>query len=89
MAPVPHGLCNSGRMWDGQERRSSASAAARALVTAREQAAALEAELSELRGKRFAHRRRARELERDLREIRSVEARCLLALGASPEAQAS
>jgi hypothetical protein len=76
-------------MWDGQERRSSASATARAVVAAREQAAAIEAELEELRSKRFAPRRRVSELERDLREIRVVEARCLEALGASREARAS
>lgn len=69
-------------MRDGQERRSPASVAARALVTAKEQAAAIEAELSGLRAKRFVQRRRVRELERDLREIRAVEARCLEALGA-------
>ena len=76
-------------MWDGEERRSSASSAARALVTAREQAAAIEARLGELQSKRLSHRRRAKSLERDLREIRAVEARCLEALGANPEARAS
>ena len=76
-------------MWAGEERRSPASAAARALVTAREQAAAIEAELNQLSARRFASRRRVRELERDLREIRAVEGRCLEALGAGAEAQAS
>ena len=78
-------------MWQGQERRSSASVTARALVTAREQAASIEAERSGLSTKRFKNRRRLRELERDLREIRAVEQRCLEALGASAEvpAQAS
>jgi len=74
-------------MWDGPERRSSASAAARALVTAREQAASMEAQLRELRSKRFTGRRRARELEGDLREIRVMERRCLEALGADIESR--
>ena len=78
-------------MWQGQERRSSASVTARALVTAREQAASIEAELSRLGSKRFGKRRRVHDLERDLREIHAVERRCLDALGASAEvpAQAS
>lgn len=82
-------MCHSDRMWQGKERRSSASVTARALVTAREQAASIEAELEELSAKRFSKRRRLRGLERDLREIRAVEQRCLEALGASAEAQAS
>ena len=76
-------------MWDGEERRSETSAAARAAVTAREQAEYLESQLSRLRLRRFGNRGRIADLERELRDIRAVERRCLEALGASPEAQAS
>ena len=76
-------------MWDGQERRSDTSAAARAAVTAREQAEDLEVRLRRLRSRRFGNRGKIAELERELRDIRAVERRCLEALGASPEAQAS
>jgi len=76
-------------MWDGQERRSDTSAAARAAVTAREQADALETQLRRLRSRRFGNRGKIADLERELRDIRAVERRCLEALGASPEARAS
>ncbi len=76
-------------MWNGQERRSETSVAARAAVTAREQADAIEGQLSRLRLRRFGHRGKVAELERELRDIRAVERRCLEALGASPESQAS
>lgn len=69
-------------MWDGQERRSAGSVAARAVVAAKLQADAIEAALAEERERRFSSRRRLKELESDLREIRSVEQRCLAALGA-------
>ena len=81
-------MWHSDRMWQGQERRSSASVAARALVKAREQAAEIEAERSRLSAKRFKNRKRMHALERDLREIRAVERRCLEALGAASDAQA-
>lgn len=68
-----------------QERRSDTSVAARALVAAKQQADAIEAELARETDKRFASRRRRRELETQLREIRAVERRCLEALGGSPE----
>jgi hypothetical protein len=76
-------------MWDGQERRSDASSAARAAVTAREQAEALEIELSRLRSRRFGNRGKIAELERELRDIRAVERRCLAALGGDVESRAS
>ena len=76
-------------MWDGQERRSETSAAARAAVTARKQADELEVKLSRLRSRRFGNRGKIAEIERELRDIRAVERRCLEALGASPEARAS
>ena len=69
-------------MWNGQERRSAGSVAARAVVAAKLQADAIEAALTEERQRRFSSRRRLKELESDLREIRSVERRCLAALGA-------
>lgn len=76
-------------MWNGEERRSATSVAARAVVTAREQAEAIEVQMRPLRSRRFGNRGRIADLERQLREIRAVERRCLEALGASPEAQAS
>ena len=76
-------------MWDGEERRSETSAAARAAVRAREQAEGIEARLSRLRVRRFGNRGRIADLERELREIRAIERRCLEALGAGAEPQAS
>jgi hypothetical protein len=76
-------------MWDGEERRSATSVAARAVVTAREQAAAIELQITQLRPRRLGNRGRIADLERELREIRAVERRCLEALGANPDAQAS
>jgi hypothetical protein len=76
-------------MWHGQERRSETSAAARAAVTAREQAEAIESELGRLGSRRFGNRGRIAELERELRDIRTVERRCLEALGANLESRAS
>lgn len=69
-------------MWTGEERRSETSAAARAAVTAKREAEALEAELAEEQDRRFPSKRRVKKLERELREIRAVERRCLEALGA-------
>ena len=71
-------------MWEGDERRSAGSVAARAAVAARMEAAQIEAALARARRGRFANRRRVKELERDLRDIRAVERRCLEALGAGP-----
>ena len=76
-------------MWDGQERRSDTSAAARAAVTAREQAESIEAQLGRLRTRRFGNRGKIADLERELRDIRAVERRCLEALGGNIDAQAS
>ena len=69
-------------MWNGEERRSETSAAARAAVTAKKEADSLEARLAEERARRFPSRRRVKQVERELREIRAVERRCLEALGA-------
>ncbi len=76
-------------MWQGKERRSETSAAARALVRAKEQADELESQLSRLRVRRFGNRGRIADLERELRDIRAVERRCLEALGGAPESKAS
>jgi hypothetical protein len=76
-------------MWDGEERRSATSVAARAVVTAREQAAAIELQITQLRPRRLGNRGRIADLERELRDIRAVERRCLKALGASSDAQPS
>jgi hypothetical protein len=69
-------------MWDGPERRSAGSVAARAVVAAKKEAETLEAALAEERENRFPNKRRVKELESDLRDIRAVERRCLEALGA-------
>ena len=76
-------------MWNGEERRSETSAAARAAVRAKKQADEIESELSRLRVRRFGNRGRIADLERELREIRAIERRCLEALGAGAETQAS
>ena len=69
-------------MPSGTERRSETSAAARAAVTAKRQAEALEAQLAEEQNRRFPSKRRVKELERELGNIRAVERRCLEAVGA-------
>lgn len=76
-------------MWTGEERRSDTSAAARAAVTAKREAEALESQLTEEQDRRFSSKRRVSKLERELREIRAVERRYLEALGAeaSPVSQ--
>ena len=66
----------------GEERQSETSAAARAAATAKRQAEALEAQLAEEQNRRFSSKRRVKELERELGNIRAVERRCLEALGA-------
>ena len=73
-------------MWDGNERRSAGSVAARAVVAAKKEADTLEADLAEERESRFTNKRRVKELERDLRDVRAVERRCLEALGADATA---
>ncbi len=78
-----------GAMWNGHERRSETSAAARAAVTAKERAHEIESQLSRLRVRRFGNRGRIADLERELRDIRAVERRCLEALGAAHESKAS
>jgi hypothetical protein len=72
-------------MWDGEERRSSESTAARAVVAAKAEADSAEAALEKERKKRFPNKRRLKGLERDLRDIRRVERRCLEALGGGAE----
>ena len=76
-------------MWTREERRSETSAAARAAVTAKREAEALDAQLAKEQERRFPSKRRVKKLERELREIRAVERRCLEALGAeaSPVSQ--
>ena len=69
-------------MWTGEERRSETSAAARAAVTAKREAEILEAKLAEEQDRRFPSKRRVKRLERELQNIRTVERRCLEALGA-------
>ena len=76
-------------MWHGEERRSETSAAARAAVRAKQQADEIESDLSRLRMRRFGNRGRIADLERELRDIRAIERRCLEALGAAPESKAS
>ena len=49
------------------------------------QAAAAEVRLEAERSKRFPRKRRVRELESSLRELRTVEQRCLQALGGNAE----
>lgn len=72
-------------MWQGHERRSPGSVAARAAVAAKAEAESIAASLAEERDKRFPNKRRVEDLERDLRDIRAVERRCLEALGGSAE----
>ena len=73
-------------MWTGEERRSESSAAARAAITAKREAEALENKLAKEQDKRFPSKRRVKKLERELREIRAVERRCLEALGGEASA---
>lgn len=69
-------------MWQGPERRSPVSLAARAWWVAHRDAEALEEELGFERTKRFARRRRLREIEAALEQARETERTCLAALGA-------
>jgi hypothetical protein len=69
-------------MWQGTERRSPTSLAARAWWVARRDADALEEELRLEQTKRFARRRRLREIEAELEHAREIERGCLEALGA-------